>query len=231
MINPNSEGLDAGQAARLDALSNRRSGSVEATERPQLDDELAARIARLADQRSGSTTAGVTRKPRKRRHAAKKSRIAALTLSLMTTAGLTLRFMANDIGSAVTLSSAQTASTAPESASAQEAGTTASAAGRLTPAEISGDAFSNQFGVVQVQATFGADGSIVDVGVTQAPGPNWRSARISSLAIPMLNSEALTAQSAQVDTISGATYTSIAYQRSLQSAIDQARIDGLTQLT
>ena len=38
----------------------------------------------------------------------------------------------------------------------------------------------------------------------------------------MLRSEALTAQSAQIDLVSGATYTSDAYAQSLQSALDQA---------
>ena len=39
---------------------------------------------------------------------------------------------------------------------------------------------------------------------------------------PILHSEALQAQSAQIDTVSGATYTSEAYRESLQSAIDHA---------
>ena len=47
----------------------------------------------------------------------------------------------------------------------------------------------------------------------------------------MLNSEALTAQSANVDTISGATYTSRSYEQSLQSAIDIARANSITTIS
>ena len=51
-----------------------------------------------------------------------------------------------------------------------------------------------------------------------------RSGEISAYAEPILASEALTAQSANIDIVSGATYTSEAYTRSLQSALDQAGI-------
>ena len=56
------------------------------------------------------------------------------------------------------------------------------------------------------------------------------SVRINDRAVPQLNSEALTAQSADVDTVSGATYTSNDYRRSLQSAIDAAKAAGLTAI-
>jgi uncharacterized protein with FMN-binding domain len=81
-----------------------------------------------------------------------------------------------------------------------------------------------------VQATFAADGSITSVDVVQAPSQDGRSAQISNYAIPRLNSEALTAQSANVHTISGATYTSNGYAQSLQSAIDVARANGITTI-
>ena len=44
------------------------------------------------------------------------------------------------------------------------------------------------------------------------------------MAEPILHDEALSAQSAQIDTVSGATYTSDAYEQSLQAALDQAGI-------
>ena len=45
---------------------------------------------------------------------------------------------------------------------------------------------------------------------------------INSYAAPMLRQESLTAQSARIDIVSGATYTSEGYAQSLQSALDQA---------
>jgi uncharacterized protein with FMN-binding domain len=66
--------------------------------------------------------------------------------------------------------------------------------------------------------------------VVQYPDGDSKSVRINSRALPTLRTEVLTAQSAEVDTVSGATYTSDAYARSLQSAIDEARAAGATQI-
>ena len=93
---------------------------------------------------------------------------------------------------------------------------------------VQGAVFQNRWGNVQVEATFGPDGSLIDVATLQTPYVDGKSVRINDYAVPVLNSEALTAQSAQVDTVSGATYTSNDYRRSLQSAIDTARAAGVT---
>ena len=86
---------------------------------------------------------------------------------------------------------------------------------------MTGDDVPNQFGDVQVQVTFSA-GRITDVKAVQLPYDRRRSAEISQFVEPYLRSEALQAQSAQIDLISGATYTSDSYAQSLQSAIDKA---------
>jgi uncharacterized protein with FMN-binding domain len=86
---------------------------------------------------------------------------------------------------------------------------------------VTGDDVPNQFGDVQVQVTF-SDGKITDVKALQLPYDRRRSAEISQYVEPYLRSEALQAQSAQIDLISGATYTSDSYAHSLQSAIDKA---------
>ena len=78
-----------------------------------------------------------------------------------------------------------------------------------------------QFGTVQVQVTI-VGGKIQDVQALQLPQDRRRSAEISQYAAPILRQEALSAQSAQIDLVSGATYTSEAYAQSLQSALDQA---------
>ena len=81
----------------------------------------------------------------------------------------------------------------------------------------------NQFGDVQVQVTFSGR-KITDVKALQLPSDRARSAQISNFAAPYLRTEALQAQSAQIDLISGATYTSESYAQSLQSAIDKAGV-------
>lgn len=95
---------------------------------------------------------------------------------------------------------------------------------------MNGDIFSNRWGDVQVQATFAPNGTLADLTVLQVPSRDRESVQINNYAVPRLNSAALTAQTAHVDTISGATYTSHDYERSLQSAIDLARANAITNL-
>jgi uncharacterized protein with FMN-binding domain len=87
--------------------------------------------------------------------------------------------------------------------------------------QLTGSAVATPFGYVQVQVTM-QSGKITDVQALQMPGGDRHTQEISSYAAPHLRSEALQAQSAQIDTISGATYTSYGYIQSLQSALDQA---------
>jgi len=87
----------------------------------------------------------------------------------------------------------------------------------------SGDAVSTRFGDVQVEITV-KHGKITDATVTQVPWSNGRDQEINSYAVPILNQEAVAQQSAAIDMVSGATYTSQGYLGSLQSAIDQANL-------
>jgi len=65
-------------------------------------------------------------------------------------------------------------------------------------------------------------GQITAVEAIQTPTDDRKSITINQRATPTLASEALSAQSADIDTVSGATYTSDSYKASLQSALDQA---------
>jgi uncharacterized protein with FMN-binding domain len=102
------------------------------------------------------------------------------------------------------------------SGSGSTAGSAATFTGKLT-----GQAVQIPFGTVQVQVTM-QNGKITDVQALQLPSDQRRSQQIGQYAAPQLRSEVLAAQSANVNTISGATYTSIGYLQSLQSALDQA---------
>jgi uncharacterized protein with FMN-binding domain len=63
---------------------------------------------------------------------------------------------------------------------------------------------------------------IVDVTILQVPNDRGRSTEINDYATPLLQREVLQAQCADVDVVSGATYTSYAYAQSLQAALDAA---------
>ncbi|WP_370457736.1 FMN-binding protein [Actinoplanes sp. OR16] len=85
-----------------------------------------------------------------------------------------------------------------------------------------GDVVQTQEGDVQVAITV-ADGKIIAVTVPIYPGGSSRHEEISARSIPVLVQETLDAQSADIDSVSGATYTSGGYKESLQSALDAAQ--------
>jgi len=84
-----------------------------------------------------------------------------------------------------------------------------------------GDPFDNRYGTVQVRVTL-QNGQVTSITALQMPFDHPRSQYISQQVEPMLQQAALQAQSAQIDIISGATYTSESYAQSLQSALDKA---------
>jgi uncharacterized protein with FMN-binding domain len=86
--------------------------------------------------------------------------------------------------------------------------------------QVDGDVISTQFGDIQVRLVE-TGGQIVDVQALQLPSDRRRSREISQYSEPVLHDEALQAQSAKIDSVSGATYTSEAYRESLQSALDR----------
>jgi uncharacterized protein with FMN-binding domain len=91
----------------------------------------------------------------------------------------------------------------------------------LSPGEraVSGRAVTTVYGPVQVRVVERA-GKIVAVNILQHPAETAMDIQIGQYAFPRLVGETLTAQSARIDTVSGATYTSGGYIQSLQSALD-----------
>ncbi len=89
---------------------------------------------------------------------------------------------------------------------------------------ITGDAANTQYGAVQVRLTV-SGGKITKAEAVQAP-KGGQSDQVTSNAVPRLNQAAVQAQNAEIDAVSGATYTSAGYKKSLQSALDKARAAG-----
>ena len=90
-----------------------------------------------------------------------------------------------------------------------------------TSSTVTGDEASTRWGPVQVELTV-ANGTITDVSVVQYPNGNGKDQQINSYALPVLVSETMDAQSADIDMVSGATVTSEGYVESLQAALDEA---------
>jgi uncharacterized protein with FMN-binding domain len=116
-------------------------------------------------------------------------------------------------GTATTPGAATTPATTPSSTPSSAAGTSAKT--------VTGNAVDTRWGPVQVQITV-QNGSITAVNAIEYPQNNPRDQQINAYAIPQLNQEALSAKSARIDMVSGATYTSEGYLGSLQSALDKA---------
>ena len=121
-------------------------------------------------------------------------------------------------GSAETSTSAGSSSGETSASSSGTASTTTS--GALT---YDGSVVSTRYGNVQVQITV-EDGKVTKSIVLQVPWNDRKDQEINSRAVPTLNAETVQAQSADIDMVSGATYTSKGYIESLQAALDQAHL-------
>ena len=107
--------------------------------------------------------------------------------------------------------------TATPSATTGSTGSTGSSGGDGT---ATGAAVDTQYGAAQVRVTV-SNGKIVKIEALQLQGNDPRSVQISSSAEPILQQEVLSKQSAAIDAVSGATFTSASYDQSLQSALDK----------
>jgi uncharacterized protein with FMN-binding domain len=99
---------------------------------------------------------------------------------------------------------------------------TAVVAGAYKDGEYTGSRVNAFWGLVQVKAVV-QHGKLADVQFLQYPNDRRTSVRINSIAMPYLQTEAIQAQSANVDIISGATLTSEAFAQSLQLALTTAK--------
>jgi uncharacterized protein with FMN-binding domain len=99
--------------------------------------------------------------------------------------------------------------------------TSTSAKGTPSASVVNGTVAQTQWGPVQVQVRV-ADNRITDVKALVYPSGNGHDQSINSYALPLLRQEVLSAQSARIDGVSGATVTSGGYRESLQAALDAA---------
>lgn len=161
----------------------------------------------------------------------------AATTFLATVVGLVLLLGFKTHGSGptsrpVALSPASPGSTQPQSAPPsktpatrhhkhQSTKTATPSSSPAEPQSVTGQVIATRYGPVQVRVTI-AGHRITDITALQLPEGSGHDQQIDQDAVPQLRSEALAAQSARIDIISGATYTSDGYAQSLQSALDQA---------
>ena len=114
-------------------------------------------------------------------------------------------------------SSSDTSSSSTESSSSEKSSSSSS----LKDGTYTGDSTSTEWGDVQVQITI-SSGKISSIKVLAYPDSHQKSIMINEQVLPVYKSEALSAQSANIDQVSGATETYKGFTGSLQSAITQA---------
>jgi uncharacterized protein with FMN-binding domain len=119
-----------------------------------------------------------------------------------------------------TASASTSSSTTKTTSSSSGSSGSGSGSGSGSSGTATGNAISTQYGNAQVRVTV-KDGKIVKLEALQLQGNDPRSVQISSSAAPVLQQEVLTKQTAGVDAVSGATFTSASYMQSVQSALDK----------
>ncbi|HVV20151.1 MAG TPA: FMN-binding protein [Pseudonocardiaceae bacterium] len=134
---------------------------------------------------------------------------------------LLLSFKTHDTSTALTAPPAVLDPSSAGMPSTSAGGAPSKSSGTSTTKTVTGDSADTRYGPVQVRITV-SGGKLTAVDAVVYPTESPRDVQINSYAIPQLNQEALAARSAQIDMISGATYTSQGYITSLQSALDKA---------
>lgn len=112
-------------------------------------------------------------------------------------------------------------SAASSTASSGTAGGAGATATTPTATIVDGKTANTPYGPITVEVTI-TGGQITDVTAVTYPQDNGRSRQINTQALPILRGEVIDAQSANIQAVSGATYTSAGYEESLQSALDLA---------
>jgi uncharacterized protein with FMN-binding domain len=100
--------------------------------------------------------------------------------------------------------------------------TTTASSGQYKDGTYTGTTGSSYYDQIQV-AIVVSGGKITSISTPTLNGDSSRSDAINSYAIPQLKSQTISAQSASIDGVSGASETARAYENSLQSALDQAK--------
>jgi uncharacterized protein with FMN-binding domain len=163
-------------------------------------------------------------------HALKKNRpLRRVTLAAAATVtGFVLLLSLKPHTAPTAADAASSAGRSPSSSSSSSSGSSsgnssgASGGSKSTgTGTVTGDSVQTRWGPVQVRITL-KDGKITESTAVVYPSDNPRDQEINSYALPELRRETLAAQSAQIDSVSGATYTSDGYRQSLQSALDSA---------
>ena len=217
------------------------SGAIDPLVRRRADEQYRAWYGDRPNARGGDTQpvpeVTVRTSTSRKRKPALYSKVASLVLSVGTTLGLAGMFARADRGADTaldiggdtvpTIGGQTTVTTLPGTtvpgvvADSTTTPSVTTAVGAIADGTYTGGTFTNRWGPVQVEVTY-QGGSITAVNVLQYPDADRKSVMINQRALPRYESETIAAQSADIASVTGATYTWRSYRQSLQSAIDAA---------
>src|SRR4051794_15766007 len=164
---------------------------------------------------ASTTTASISNPSPSRRPRMKRAPIVIGSTVFGTAAVLSLHAHPATVPTATASSKSTQTTTTPTTTTPSSGSSGASGSGTAL-----GDVMQTRYGPAQVRVTVSA-GKITKVEAVQLQSGDPKSAEISSYAEPILQQSVLSKQTAAVDTVSGATYTSLSYEGSLQSALDK----------
>ena len=145
---------------------------------------------------------------------------SALVLGFQTTGDSLLTPSGQATSGSSTGGSSTGGSSTGSGSSSTGGGSNSTSSGKYADGTWTGAAISEPWGSFEVQAVV-SGGSITTITVVEEP-TDRHSTRINNVAVPILTASAMASQNANVDLVSGATWTSDSYAQSLQSALDQA---------
>ena len=203
-------------------------GAVLSVTPPQLGSDAVATLAGASAATSGNLQSATTQAPASASTSA-NSNSAAVTTKKATTAKKSAATTSKSTKSSTssnantntnTNSDTTNSNTSSNSAATESASPTPTKAATAgVSGSFTGDAYNVSYGMVQVRITV-SNGKITDAVALQSP--MGRSQRFSDYAIPNLRSQTLAAQSAAIRGVSGASYTSYGWYKSLISALQKA---------
>ena len=145
---------------------------------------------------------------------------SALVLSFKVPSTPTTVAPVQSVGSSPSASADATTTGITSPSTTTSASSSSGAGARYADGTYAGSAVAEPWGTFEVKATI-SGGELTNVSLVSEPS-DQHSSQVNSYAVPQLTQEAVAAQSADIDAVSGATWTSQSYEASLQAALDAA---------
>lgn len=153
----------------------------------------------------------------------RKSLVAILAVAIIGALGIYGKSHSKPAPAVSTTSTPAVASSSDQSEPSTTPAASNSTASGYKDGTYTGPTEEISYGPVKIAVVI-SGGKITDVNFLQMPSDEGHSREVTNMSAPILKQQTISAQSANIDFVSGATDTSLGYQKSLQAALDQAKV-------